>query len=329
MTPDRTGRRRIAVLAAVLIVGTFGFVLAGPTEAGGFPADTDHASIPDGSGPASDGGHTALSPVGSDSAVRDEGAEPAHPTSASRLVRVGPGRSVTVKPGVEVLFEVVVADFDGAAFETTWSRDGERFQVGGPVTWIFRDHGRDLSVERFEAEGTHTVSVTARTAAGEMLGTVTWTVTVASSDGSNAAPTATAVRPNTTSVPVEPGSTATVERTFALRACDPDGDLDHVVWLERGREYVWGRSSLDGNCDTASMTYRGDPEPPGGIYAWVVDGNGTMTELDGWTFTDAGDGTGDGDGNVTVRPAELPSYGDPAGARGDDAGPAAADHERA
>lgn len=197
-------------------------------------------------------------------------------SQSADIERVGPAREVSVVPGTQVLFEVAVRNWSGD-YRKYLSVDGERRFAEPDAFYGGLDRGeRDVVTHAFEEEGTHSVRLELRDDGDNSLGSVEWTVRV--TDDGNRPPTVERLEPRAKVLRFPANENR--RRQFALRATDPDGELDRVVWWSSQCDQVIAVSSLSGSRDTASVAF----DPYAGCPLWpaVVDDSGAVSWDEGW-----------------------------------------------
>lgn len=204
--------------------------------------------------------------------------------SSATVERVRPDPEVSVVPGTTVLFEVAAQSQRIERLSKRIYVDGEGGHSGEPDLFYGQldTSTSDVFAQEFETPGTHRVRVEVYDGNETELGTVDWTVHV--SDGGNRPPTAERVEPRPMVLTVPPDSRPTYE--FTLRASDPDGHLDNVVWWTSQCDQVLGTSSLQGSNGTA--THSVDVYPSCPVSPFVVDDAGALTWFTGWLVREEG-----------------------------------------
>lgn len=210
------------------------------------------------------------------------GNEVTHSGPSPTVSRGSPKPKITVQPDTPVLFETEVSDYPGDYVSAEWYVDGE----WRPGPDLFYGHlgsaSRATFTDRFEASGTHRVrSEVYREGESSREGddpidTVGWTVEVGS-DG-NRPPVVERLKPEAQTLRTPRGTTEKVQ--FEVAATDPDSELDRVVWWIAQGDSVHGVSRVEGDYDTAKITYDIDPGLPFGAYA--IDRQGAISRWDGW-----------------------------------------------
>lgn len=181
-----------------------------------------------------------------------------------------------------MLFETAVGDYPGDYVSDAWYVDGER--IIGPD--LFYGHlessSRGTFTHRFDSSGIHRIRSEvyredeSRREGDEPIGTGRWTVRVAP-DG-NLPPIVERRNPEAGTLRTERGTTERVN--FEVAATDPDSELDRVVWWIAQGNSVYGVSQVDGDYDTATITYDVDPGLPFGAYA--IDEHGAISRFRSW-----------------------------------------------
>ncbi|WP_137286288.1 hypothetical protein [Halorussus salinisoli] len=192
------------------------------------------------------------------------------------IERLSPAREVSVVPGTQILFEVAVRDSGGDDYRKRLYVNGERSHAEPDAFYGQLDRAdREVMTHTFDRRGTHRVRLEFHRD-GATFGTVRWTVRVA--DDGDRPPTAERLEPR--AKVVELATDESRRRTFRLRATDPDGELDRVVWWSNQCDEVVGVSPLSGSRDEATVSY----DPYGGcpLRPAVVDADGAVSWDDGW-----------------------------------------------
>ncbi|WP_135806478.1 hypothetical protein [Halorussus marinus] len=202
---------------------------------------------------------------------------------AREVVRASPRSEITAAPGTTVVFQALARGFRGDRPIGAWYVDGRRRYGPDAFYTHLNTDGRHTFTRTFESTGTHRVRADlydgdARPDDGDSpIGTARWTVEV-SPDG-NRAPTVERVRPATDAITT--ARDAVDPRTFAVRATDPDGALDRVVWWISQGDSVAAVSPVDGPAARASAVHDPDPGLPFGARA--IDEAGALSALAFWT----------------------------------------------
>ncbi|UPV76410.1 hypothetical protein M0R89_19815 (plasmid) [Halorussus limi] len=228
-----------------------------------------------------DGPITAFALAGP-ATVSLNGSEVTPSRSSPTVSRGGPKQTVAVRPDTRMLFETAVSDYPGDYVTAEWYVDGER-RVGPDLFYNNLGSGsRATFTHRFESAGTHRVRSEvyregeASREGDDPIDAVEWTVEVGS-DG-HRAPIVECENPDASILRTAYETTENVE--FEVAATDPDGELDRVVWWIPQADDVHAVSSVEGDYDTASVTYDIDPGLPFGAYA--IDRRGAISQFRGW-----------------------------------------------
>ncbi|WP_135825200.1 hypothetical protein [Halorussus ruber] len=210
------------------------------------------------------------------------GSDVAHSRPAPTVSRGSPEQEITVQPDTAVLFETEVSDYPGDYVRAEWYVDGEwrpgpdlfYGQLGSPSRATF--------THRFDSAGTRRVRSEiyregdSSREGDDPIDAVEWTVEVGP-DG-NRAPVVERLQPQARILRTTRESTEEVE--FEVSATDSDSDLDRVVWWIAQGNSVHGVSQVEGDYDTAKITYDIDPGLPFGAYA--IDEYGAVSRWRGW-----------------------------------------------
>lgn len=198
--------------------------------------------------------------------------------------RVRPNPEVTVVPGTRLLFEFIARNYRGARLSKRIYVDGEGGHGGEPDLFYEQldTANRDVLSLKFDTKGTHRVRIDVYDANETRLGTVRWTVNV--SNGGNEPPAVERVAPSQMVLSVSPNSQPTHD--FTIRATDPDGSLDSVVWWTSQCDQLLGTASLQGASATATLSYEVYPGCP--VAPFVIDDTGAITWFSGWLIREDG-----------------------------------------
>lgn len=215
-------------------------------------------------------------------------------TPTTGFERIRPPAEVSVRPGVETVFEVKPgSDVDPFDVELDVGEEMTYFYSQGPFTPSYESRPENLAFyHRFDSPGTYTA--TATSGDGD---SVEWTVQVA--DDGMGAPTGEWVSPAS----MEQVDESPVELSADVRA--PSGNLDRVIWWLGMADDVLGRTSVSGQEDTATHTVEPSSICDGCPLCFrVVTENGIASELD-CLDSGASDDGDSGQGEVTARVVDM------------------------
>ncbi|WP_170977393.1 twin-arginine translocation signal domain-containing protein [Halorussus salinisoli] len=228
------------------------------------------------------GGEVTAFALAGPATVSLNGSEVTPSRPSPTVSRGSPKRKITVRPDTSVLFETVVSDYPGDYVSAEWYVDGE-WRVGPD---LFYGHlgssSRATFTHRFESPGTYRIRSEvyregeASREGDEPIDVVEWTVEVGS-DG-NLPPVVERLEPTAEILRTNYNTTEKVR--FEVAATDPDSELDRVVWWIAQADSVHGVSQVEGDYDTARITYDIDPGLPFGAYA--IDEHGAISRFRGW-----------------------------------------------
>lgn len=199
-------------------------------------------------------------------------------SGGSGLVRATPGPTVTATPDSTVLFEATAPDSPNRHVFADWYVDGREYVGPGAFHGQMGGRGRTAIAYRFESPGTHEVRAEAdERAESGGRGATEWTVEVGSSG--NRAPSVEPVSPDG---PVAASRDSSERTTFEVRAADPEGSLDRVVWWESQCDQIVAVSTVSGADDSATLERAPSAGCPLGARA--IDREGGVSELVGWRY---------------------------------------------
>lgn len=197
-----------------------------------------------------------------------------------RVVRMSPQRKVTATPGTLLLFEAVAYGYPGEYALGNWYVNGQRWAGPSAFYGHLSGGGRSAFTHSFDEPGTHHVRAElydeSEGSDADPLGSVQWRVRV-ESEG-NQPPTVERVQPASQTIEASSGSAE--RQKFVVRARDPEGALDRVVWWISQCDDVVGISQVSGREDAAALLYAPDVGCPLGARA--IDRNGAVSGLEGW-----------------------------------------------
>ena len=207
-------------------------------------------------------------------------------SGGSGLVRATPGQTTTATADSTVLFEATAPDSPNRHVFADWYVDGREYVGPGAFHGQMGGRGRTAIAYRFESPGTHDVRAEAYERAesggrGGTVGATEWTVEVGS--GGNRAPSVELVSPDG---PVAASRDSSERETFTVRAADPEGALDRVVWWESQCDQIVAVSTVSGADDSATLSHAPSAGCPLGARA--IDRAGGVSELVGWRYESPG-----------------------------------------
>jgi len=229
---------------------------------------------------------SSVTPDSGDSGSEDPNSGDSGPeapdSDGSGLVRATPGPTVTATADSTVLFEAAAPNAPNRHVFADWYVDGREYVGPGAFHGQMSGRGRTAIAYRFESPGTHDVRAEAdeRAESGGRGGTE-WTVEVGSAG--NRAPSVELVSPDG---PVAASRDSPERTTFEIRAADPEGALDRVVWWESQCDRIVAVSTVSGADDSATLEHAPSAGCPLGARA--IDREGGVSELVGWRYESAG-----------------------------------------
>jgi hypothetical protein len=232
---------------------------------------------------AVDGNVTAFALAGPATVYLD-GSEVTTSESSPTVSRGSPKREITVQPDTPVLFETAVSDYPGDYVRSEWYVDGE-WRVGPDLFYGgLGSSSRATFTHRFDSPGTYRIrseiyreDETSRED-DVPIDAVRWTVEVG--PGGNRPPIVERQRPKASILRTTYDYTENMQ--FEVAATDPDSELDRIVWWIAQGDAVHGVSQVEGDYDTARITYEIDPGLPFGAYA--IDRQGAISRWRGWNI---------------------------------------------